>query len=50
MFPNTNTLNIADIVETINPILSDDKVYKQERLCYYNELCQQKKKEAIKHL
>jgi len=47
---NANTLNIADIVETVNLILSDDKAYKQEKLCHCDKLCQQKEKETIKHL
>ena len=47
---NANTLNIADIVETVNLILSDDKAYEQEKLCYCDKLCQQKEKETIKHL
>jgi len=47
---NANTLNIANIVETVNLILSDDKAYEQEKLCYCDKLCQQKEKETIKHL
>ena len=47
---NANTLNIANIVETVNLILSDDKAYEQEKLCYCDKLYQQKEKETIKHL
>jgi len=46
----STNVDIIDAIDIVDLVLSDNKVYEQERLYYCDKLQKQNKKEATKHL